>query len=125
EYYYIYIKKGTYKEVITVPKNKDYIYVVGENEATTVLTYDNYASRRKPDGSAYGTSGSASFFVYGNNFVAENITFENTAGMTAGQALAINIGAQHSAFRNCRFLWHQVLWYAGHVSYQLLKELYI
>ena len=125
EYYYIYIKKGTYKEVITVPKNKDYIYVVGENEATTVLTYDNYASRRKPDGSEYGTSGSASFFVYGNNFVAENITFENTAGMTAGQALAINIGGARSSFRNCRFLGHQDTWYAGNGTYQYLKDCFI
>lgn len=125
EYYYIYIKKGTYKEVITIPQNKDYIYLIGEDAATTILTYDNYASRRKPDGSEYGTSGSSSFFARGNNFVAENITFENTAGMTAGQALAINIGAQHSAFRNCRFLGHQDTWYAANGTYQYLKDCYI
>lgn len=125
EYYYIYVKKGTYKEVVTIPQNKDYIYLYGDDATTTVLTFDNYASRVKPDGSEYGTSGSASFFVQGNNFVAENITFENTAGMTAGQALAINIGAQHSAFRNCRFLGHQDTWYAGNGTYQYLKDCYI
>jgi len=125
EYYYIYVKKGTYKEVVTIPQNKDYIYLYGNDATTTVLTFDNYASRVKPDGSEYGTSGSASFFVQGNNFVAENITFENTAGMTAGQALAINIGAQHSAFRNCRFLGHQDTWYAGNGTYQYLKDCYI
>lgn len=125
EYYYIYVKKGTYKEVINVPKHKDHIYLVGENEATTVLTFDNYASRIKPDGSEYGTSGSASFFMHGNNFVAENITFENTAGMTAGQALAINIGGARSAFRNCKFLGHQDTWYAGNGTYQYLKDCYI
>ncbi|MBD1421152.1 pectinesterase family protein [Sphingobacterium chuzhouense] len=125
KYYYIYIKKGIYKEVITVPRNKDYIYLVGENEATTVLTYDNYASRLKPDGSEYGTSGSASFFVHGNNFVAENITFENTAGIDAGQALAINIGGARSSFRNCRFSGHQDTWYAGNGTYQYVKDCYI
>lgn len=125
DYYYIYIKKGTYKETITVPQNKDYIYLIGEDAQTTVLTYDNYASRLKPDGSEYGTSGSASFFARGNQFVAENITFENTAGMTAGQALAINISAPHSAFRNCRFLGHQDTWYAANGTYQYLKDCYI
>lgn len=125
EYYYIYIKKGTYKEVVTVPQTKDYIYLIGEEAATTVLTYDNYASRRKPDGSEYGTSGSASFFVRGNNFVAEHVTFENTAGMTAGQALAININAERSAFRNCRFLGHQDTWYAGNGTYQYVKDSFI
>ncbi|HLT87293.1 MAG TPA: pectinesterase family protein [Sphingobacterium sp.] len=124
-YYYIYIKKGTYKEVITIPKNKNNIYLVGEDVKTTVLTYDNYASRRKPDGSEYGTSGSASFFVQGNNFVAEKITFENTAGMNAGQALAINIGAVRSSFRNCRFLGHQDTWYAGNGTYQYVKDSFI
>ncbi|PRD46533.1 pectin esterase [Sphingobacterium haloxyli] len=125
ESYYIYIKNGIYKEVITVPRNKDHIHLVGEDAATTVLTYNNYASRIKPDGSDYGTSGSASFFVRGNNFVAENITFENTAGINAGQALAINIGGAHSSFRNCRFLGHQDTWYAGNGTYQYLKDCFI
>lgn len=125
EYHYIYVKKGTYKEVITVPRNKDYIYLIGEDALTTVLTFDNYASRLRPDGTEYGTSGSASFFVDGNNFVAENITFENTAGIDAGQALAINIGGPRSSFRNCRFLGHQDTWYAGNGTYQYVKDSYI
>lgn len=125
EYYYIYVKKGTYKEVITVPKNKTYIYIKGEDRAETILTYDNYASRLKLDGTEYGTSGSSSFFVQGNNFIAESITFENSSGMNAGQALAINISAPGSAFRNCRFLGHQDTWYAGNGTYQYLKDCYI
>ncbi|PRD53738.1 pectinesterase family protein [Sphingobacterium gobiense] len=125
EPYYIYVKSGIYKEVITVPRNKNHIYLVGEEATTTVLTYDNYASRIKPDGSEYGTSGSASFFVQGNNFVAENITFENNAGIKAGQALAINISGAYSSFRNCRFLGHQDTWYAGNGTYQYLKDCYI
>lgn len=124
-YYFIYVKKGTYKEVITIPKNKNYIYLIGEDAEATVLTYDNYAKRLRPDGTEYGTSGSASFFVQGDHFVAENITFENTAGMNAGQALAINIGGKHTAFQNCRFLGHQDTWYAGNGTYQYVKDCYI
>jgi len=32
---------------------------------------------------------SASFFIYAAHFKAENITFENNAGFTAGQAVAV------------------------------------
>lgn len=124
-YFYIYIKKGTYKEVITIPKSKDYIYLYGEDATTTILTFDNYAKRLKPDGTEFGTSGSASFFANGNFFVAENLTFANTAGIDAGQALAINIGGARSSFRNCRFLGHQDTWYAGNGTFQYLQDCYI
>ncbi|TJZ62329.1 pectin esterase [Sphingobacterium olei] len=124
-YFYIYIKKGSYKEVITIPKNKDHIYLYGEDAKYTILTFDNYAKRLKPDGAEYGTSGSASFFANGNFFVAENLTFANTAGMNAGQALAINIGGLRSSFRNCRFLGHQDTWYAGSGTFQYLRDCYI
>lgn len=124
-YFYIYIKRGSYKEVITIPKNKDYIYLYGEDAEYTILTFDNYAKRLKPDGTEFGTSGSATFFANGNFFVAENLTFVNTAGMTAGQALAINIGGARSSFRNCRFLGHQDTWYAGSGTFQYLKDCYI
>lgn len=124
-YFYIYIRKGTYKEVVTIPKNKDYIYLYGEEATSTILTFDNYAQRLKPDGTEYGTSGSASFFANGNFLVAENLTFANTAGIDAGQALAINIGGARSSFRNCRFLGHQDTWYAGNGTFQYLRDCYI
>ncbi|WP_207425670.1 pectinesterase family protein [Pedobacter sp. SYSU D00535] len=123
--YVIYIKNGTYKEVITVPKNKNYLFFKGENAEKTVLTYDNYAKRLDPNGVEYGTSRSASVFINGNHFRAEDLTFENTAGIDAGQALAINIGGDFSAFRNCRFLGHQDTWYAANNTRQYLKDCYL
>lgn len=124
-YYYIYIKKGMYKEVITVPADKPYLYLIGEDPATTVLTYDNYAAKESPGGGTYGTSGSASFFVRGSNFVAERLTFENSSGMNAGQAVAINITGELAAFRNCRFLGFQDTWLANDGTKQYLKNCYI
>lgn len=123
--FYIFIKKGVYKEVVTIPKNKDYIYLYGEDAQSTVLTFDNYAKRLRPDGTEYGTGGSSSFFVNGNYFVAENLSIANTAGIDAGQAVAINIGGAKSSFRNCRFLGHQDTWYAGNGTVQYLKNCYI
>lgn len=125
EYFVIFLKKGTYKEVVTIPHSKNNIYLLGEEAKNTVVTYDNFAKRLNKDGKEYGTSGSASVFVNGDNFVAENLTFENTAGMTAGQALAINIQGKYSAFKNCRFLGHQDTWFANNDTYQYLLDCYI
>lgn len=124
-FFYIYIKKGIYKEVITIPRTKEHLYLIGEDANNTILTFDNYASKLNERGKEYGTSGSASFFAHGDFFVAENLTFENTSGINAGQALAINIGAAKSSFRNCRFLGHQDTWYAGNGTVQYLKNCYI
>jgi len=125
KYFLIAIKNGVYKEVLTIPKNKNYIYFKGESAEKTVLTYDNYSEKLDPNGVKYGTSGSASVFVKADYFKAENLTFENTAGIDAGQALAINIGGNFSAFRNCRFLAFQDTYYAADNTLQYLKDCYI
>lgn len=124
-YYYIYIKKGTYKEVVEVKQNKPYIYLVGEDREQTILIYDNYSGRPKPGGGTYGTADSRSFYVKGNNFVADNLTFANTAGMDAGQAVALYIDAAASAFKNCRFLGYQDTWYAHSATRQYIRNCYI
>lgn len=120
----IYIKKGTYKEVLTLPKNKTNVSIIGENASEVVLTFDNYASTINPEtGEAYGTSGSSSSFIYGEGFYAKNITFENSAG-PVGQALAIYIGGDKAVFVDCRFLGYQDTMYGGRVR-QYFKNCYI
>ena len=102
----IFIKKGVYKEKLTLAAGKNFVRLVGEDAATTILTYDDYAQKKTPDGKDIGTSGSASFFVRATDFSAENITFANSAG-PVGQALAIWVGGDRVRFRNCRFLGNQ------------------
>ncbi len=108
----IYIKNGTYKEVVTVPSNKPYISFVGQDENKTIITYDNYASKKKPDGSTYGTGGSASVFIQAAHFFAYNLTFQNSAG-NVGQAVAVNVTGDQEVFRNVRILGWQDTLYAG------------
>ncbi|MCX2680002.1 pectinesterase family protein [Galbibacter sp. EGI 63066] len=107
----VYVKNGTYKEVITLDQNKNNVSLIGESAEGVLLTYDNYNGKDNPKtGETYGTTNSASFFIYGENFYAYNITFENSAG-TVGQALAISIrgdyGGDKAVFNNCRFLGNQ------------------
>ncbi|KAM0006905.1 putative pectinesterase [Helianthus debilis subsp. tardiflorus] len=51
-----------------------------------------------------GTFGCGSTIVEGEDFIAENITFENSAPEGSGQAVAIRVTADRCAFYNCRFL---------------------
>jgi pectinesterase len=106
----IYIKNGTYKEVVTVPSNKPYISFVGQDENKTIITYDNYASKTKADGSTYGTSGSASVFLEASDFLAYNLTFQNSAG-NVGQAVAVNVTGDRVVFHKTRILgWQDTLY---------------
>ncbi|MCW3091698.1 MAG: pectin esterase [Ferruginibacter sp.] len=99
----IYIKKGIYKECITISIAKAFVRFVGEDVTTTKLTFDNYASKKDSAGKAFGTTGSSSVFVNGDNISFENITFENSSG-PVGQAVAVNVIGNRVAFKNCRFL---------------------
>ena len=108
----IFIKKGVYKEKLTLAAGKNFVRLLGEAAATTILTYDDYAQKKTPDGKDIGTSGSASFFVRATDFSAENLTFANAAG-PVGQALAIWVGGDRVRFRNCRFLGNQDTIYTG------------
>lgn len=108
----IFIKNGTYKEVITVASNKTNLTFIGESATATILTYDNYASKINPaTGVAYGTSNSASIFINGAGFYGLNISFANSAG-TVGQAVAVRCTADKAVFKNCRFLGNQDTYYA-------------
>ncbi|SFC28027.1 pectinesterase [Parapedobacter composti] len=102
----IRIRPGVYREKLVLPSSKTNVSLIGEDAKATVLTYDDYADRKNRFGEAMGTSGSASFFVFGDGFYAENITFENSAG-PVGQAVAVRVSADRVYFRNCRFLGHQ------------------
>lgn len=102
----ILIKNGTYKEKLVLPASKQLVHFIGQDVQRTLLTYDDYASKKNRFGEEMGTTGSSSFFVFGNDFIAENITFKNSAG-PVGQAVAVRVDGDKVIFRNCRFLGHQ------------------
>jgi pectinesterase len=120
----IFIKNGVYKERLTLPKAKHRIHFIGENVEKTKLTYDNYAAKKDSLGKELGTSKTSSFYIYGNDFVAENISFENSSG-PVGQALAVWVASDRSIFINCRFLGFQDTIYTDYNARQYYKNCYI
>jgi len=110
----IHIKRGIYKEVIVVDARKSFITLIGEDRENTILTYDNHAGTKLPNGDTLNTWTCASFFVYGNDFRAENLSFENTAGFTAGQAVGLRIEGNRASLSNCRIIGNQdILFLSG------------
>lgn len=122
---FIYIKKGIYKERITIKKSKTFITFIGENVENTKLTFDNYNAKKDSAGKDFGTTGSSSIFIDGDNITFENISFENSSG-PVGQAVAVNITGNKIAFKNCRFLGFQdTLYTKGTTSLEYYKDCYI
>lgn len=102
----ILIKAGTYKEKITIPETKGAILMEGENPENTIITYDDFASKKNSEGKDIGTSGSSTIFIYSNGFTAKNISFENSSGRV-GQAVAVLTSGDRITFENCRLLGNQ------------------
>lgn len=121
----IYIKNGVYKEKIILPASKANVHLKGEDVLKTVLTHDDHATKENIFGEEMGTTGSTSFYVFGDDFKAENITFENSAG-PVGQAVAVRVDGDRVMFDNCRFLGFQdTLYPHGKNSRQYYKNCYI
>src|SRR5476649_352203 len=99
----IHIAPGVYRELIYIQREKSFFKLVGENPTNTVLTFNLYAGITNAEGGPIGTFKTPSTTVDADDFTAENITFENSAG-PVGQALAIRVDGDRAAFRNCRFL---------------------
>jgi pectinesterase len=99
----IFIKAGTYRELIYVQREKRYVTLVGEDAVRTVLTYNLHANMTGVDGKPIGTFRTPSTVIDADDFTAENLTFENSAG-PVGQALAVRVDGDRVVFRNCRFL---------------------
>ena len=102
----IFIKNGVYKEKLILAASKRMVKLIGESQDKTILTYDDFAQKKNVFGEEKGTSGSASFYIYGDDFTAENITFQNSSG-PVGQAVAVWAGGDKTHFKNCKFLGFQ------------------
>ena len=116
----IYIKKGVYREKLVIPSQKTRITLIGENAAETIITYDDYSGKN-----GLTTYTSYTVLVKGNEFKAENLTFENTAG-SVGQAVALHVEADQVIIKKCRILGNQdTLFPSTDTSRQYYVDCYI
>ena len=116
----LYIKNGVYNEKIELPATNTDVTFVGESVDKTIITFNDYSGRSK-----LTTFTSYTAKVSGNRFVAENITFANSAG-PVGQAVALYVDADKAVFKNCKFLGNQdTIFAAGEAARQYFVDCYI
>lgn len=108
----IVIKPGTYRERVYVQRERGNIAVIGEDPATTIITYDLNARLPGPDGKPIGTFRTPTVQVDGDGMVWEGVTIANSAGRPGPreggapveQALALRVDGDRVVFRRCRFI---------------------
>jgi pectinesterase len=119
----IYIKNGIYHEKVFIPSWNTKISLIGESKDSTIITFGDYFN--KINKGANSTFYTATLLVQGNDFHAENLTIENSAG-PVGQAIALALEADRCSLKNCKLLGNQdTLYVAGENARQYFKNCYI
>jgi len=122
----IFVKTGVYKEKLHLDSSKSFVTLIGEDKFNTILTFDDHTGKIAPNGDTIKTYSSQSFFMRADHFTARDITFQNDAGFTAGQAVAIQITGDEAVFINCRFIGNQdVLFPSKPATRQYFERCYI
>ncbi|THH41810.1 pectinesterase family protein [Neolewinella litorea] len=119
----IHIKNGTYREKVSVHAWNNRLTLEGESAAATIIRFgDHFDGIDRGRNSTFHTP---TLLVRGDEFLARNLTVENTAG-PVGQAVAVAVEADRARFFDCRFLGHQDTLYAdGLNTRQYYKNCYI
>jgi pectin methylesterase-like acyl-CoA thioesterase len=122
----ILIDPGTYNEVITVPSNKPNLTIKGAtgNAADVAIKFDRAHGYLKPDGTKYGTQGSAVASFKAPNLRVEDLTIQNTFDPKAHpevspyetQAVALLAMADRQVYNNLRIVSTQDTVYAKAVN---------
>lgn len=118
-HYVIHIKCGIYKETVTVPFEKTNVTLIGDGMGKTVITGELNA--QMPN---LTTIDSATVTAIGDGFRARDITFENSAGAGAHQAVAFRSDSDRSVFEFVEFRGHQDTLYARSMR-QFYRNCYI
>ncbi|KAG6516096.1 hypothetical protein ZIOFF_026544 [Zingiber officinale] len=114
-YFAIYVNEGAYRENVIVPENKKNLILIGAGVDRTVIT----SNRNVEDG--WETYDTATFAVHKDRFIAQDMTFENTAGPAKQQVVAMRNNADLSIFYRCKFLGYQDTLYA-HSNNQFYRD---
>ncbi|WP_433382891.1 pectinesterase family protein [Actinoplanes sp. CA-142083] len=132
------VRPGTYRGQVIVPSSKSQITLTGMGATpdSVVIADDRANGTLKPDGTPWGTTGSASVTIDGAGFRARNLTFANLFDeaahpeITSRQAVAVLTRADRVEFDRVRFLANQDTLYtnssaAGVIARAYFRECYV
>ncbi|KAJ4850349.1 putative pectinesterase 67 [Turnera subulata] len=95
----IHLRKGIYRESVTIPATKPYIFLRGNGRGRTAIVWAKSSS---------DNVASATFKVYAEHFIAFGITFKNEAPTgvaftSQNQSVAALVAGEQNAFYHCGF----------------------
>ena len=114
----IHIRKGVYHEKLIIPSWKTKISLIGDDIENTIITNGDYSGKPNIENKdAFGKDKFSTFTSYtvlvqGNDFLAKNITIENTSG-AVGQAVALHVEGDRCELINCKISGNQDTLYAA------------
>ncbi|KAK2385909.1 putative pectinesterase/pectinesterase inhibitor [Trifolium repens] len=111
----IYVKKGIYYENVRVEKTKWNVMIIGDGMTASVVS----GRLNVVDGTP--TFSSATFAVFGRNFIARDMGFRNTAGPQKHQAVALMTSADQAVYYKCHIDAYQDTLYV-HSNRQFYRE---
>ncbi|WP_037288383.1 pectinesterase family protein [Saccharibacillus sacchari] len=107
------IKPGVYEEKVTVRADAPPILLLGDDAASTIISWSDNAHTLDDAGQPLGTFRSGTLNVLSEHFTAENVTIRNASGPGTGQAVAAFVDAGYAVFRRVRLLGDQDTLYTG------------
>ncbi|MFA9188169.1 pectate lyase [Flavobacterium sp. FBOR7N2.3] len=120
---FITVKNGIYYEKVRVPEWNTKISLIGESKEKTIISYDDYFG--KINLGRNSTFMTPTVSVEANDFVASNLTIQNTAG-PVGQAVALSVVANRVVVSNCIISGNQdTLYTSGEGFKQYFKDCFI
>ncbi|HEY0003074.1 MAG TPA: pectinesterase family protein [Actinoplanes sp.] len=132
EPFVIAVRPGVYLGQVIVPAAKPFLELqgLGRGPEDVVIADDRANGTLRPDGTTWGTSGSASVTVDGADFRARNLTFANLFDEAAHpeianrQAVAILTRADRLEFDRVRFLGNQDTLYVNSSAAAVIARAY-
>lgn len=119
----IFIKKGVYHEKVKVHAWNTRMSFIGEDAEKTIITWDDHFD--KINRGRNSTFHTYTLLVEGDDFHAESLTIENSAG-DVGQAVALHVDSDRVSFSDCKLLGNQdTVYLAGEGNRQYFKNCYI
>ncbi|ADQ45055.1 Pectinesterase [Caldicellulosiruptor kronotskyensis 2002] len=101
----VFIRNGIYREKVNIDSSR--VMLIGEDRNNTIVIYSLAAGFPAENGGILSTSNTAAFTISGEDFVVENITFENcfdkNVPIEHRQAVAVKALADRLMFFNCAF----------------------
>ncbi|KAH6762516.1 hypothetical protein C2S52_019949 [Perilla frutescens var. hirtella] len=111
----LYIKQGVYEETVHINNSLTNVMMIGDGPTKTRIT----GKLNFVDG--VGTYQSATVAVQGDDFIARDIGFENSAGAEKLQAVALRASSDKSIYYNCHIDGYQDTLYT-HVYRQFYRD---